>query len=139
MLENERHRTHFDSKCGNSQVMTSISSKPSVEVMADLRCELDGRPVIIFTEGDAIVVEVERIGDVVRLLRLLGAGESLRKHAKRLATLLNDFDLKIESRVSGRVVGLIGFDVESYFWRLLGVPNVQLKPLAIVANAVRPS
>ena len=76
-------------------------------------------------------METGTIADLRDLVRLFGVKKSLRQDVQRLGSLLESAAVQVEGRVGGSVVGRIGADVQSRFWRLFGLPNVQFNPLAI--------
>lgn len=109
----------------------------SLDLALELTCELDGRPVKIFSAGRKITVEADSIFTVKKAVKLFASENSFRSRAKGLKLFLESAGFQLESRVDGRVIGRIGNGIGSRFWCLFGLPAMQLNPYAIIASMAR--
>ena len=107
-----------------------------INVVADLDCELDGKAVSIRSTGRKTVVEVP---DVATGLKLVGLGSPRDFFGllHKLKRLLDAASHVLELRVRGKTIGRVGYLEGSQAWRILGLPALTLKPVAIVTETAR--
>ena len=105
-----------------------------INVIADLRCELDGEAVSIRSSGRKTVVEVPDVATGLNLIRL-GSPRGFFGPLHQWKRLLDAASHVLELRIQGKTVGLVGHLEGSQGWRILGLPALTLKPLAIVSKA----
>ncbi len=102
------------------------------------------------TSEDGVELRVEGRGDTISMnLPNLGAGRALARHAlglsegqgamSKLQAGLRRTDLTIQVNVAGRAVAYLSADSEATMLsKLLGLGAMEVKPMALLAAALRP-
>ena len=112
-----------------------MSSSP-VEIRANLDCDLDGKEFSVRSAGRHTVVEVPDVATGLRLVQLGSSRGHFWRSLHKWKRLLDSTLHRVEFRVRGRTVGVIGHSVGSRGWRLLGFPTLALKPAVIASELV---
>lgn len=111
--------------------------RSSVEVTADLRCELDGTAFSFRSNGRNFVLDVPNLATLLNIFRLGSPNHSYRRSLHCMKTLLDLIASSLEIRIDGRQIGRMGYQVGNGWWRLFGFPPLTLKPVAILARPPR--
>lgn len=98
-----------------------------IEFSADLRCEMDSRPITIRTVGRTIVVEVPDVATGLKLLRLGLPRGSLRRRLHKIKYTLDFLHAGLEVRIAKRPVLSLGHAQGNQVWRFLGLPALNLR------------
>ena len=103
----------------------------NIEFSADLRCEIDSSPLTIRSTGRTIVVEVPDVATGLKLFRLGLPRGSRRKRLHLMKKRLGQLASAVDVRINGKSVFRLGHSVGSQWWRILGLPALQLRPLRL--------
>jgi hypothetical protein len=110
----------------------------TIHVIADLECELDGKAVSVRSTGRKTIVDVPDVATGLNLI-WLGSPRRCCRALRKIKRLLDSMSHVLELRVQGNTIGIIGHLEGNQFWRLLGLPALTLKPMAIVTETARRS
>jgi hypothetical protein len=110
---------------------------PTTIFDADLQCELNGRRVSVQTVGRTIIVEVPDVATGLKLAKLGPSRGSYRRSAHELKNMLDAAAFRVEVRLCGKPIVLIGENCGSSFWKLFGLPKLRLKPITFASNYLR--
>ena len=106
-----------------------------VEVTVDLEFELDGTAFSLRSNGRDFVLDVPDLATLLKVFRLGSPHYSYRRSLHRMKALLDFIARSLEVQINGRQVGRLGYQVGNGWWRLLGLPALTLKPVAIIAQS----
>jgi len=98
---------------------------PTLSVFADLTIDLNGHPLRVSGEGNRIVVETERVLDLLNGMKSPTFGSG-RTFIRTLAKTLHGFNVTLEIRRRGSPVVRIGAVASGWLTRLLGLPHVRI-------------
>ena len=111
----------------------SATSTASLEIASDLACEIDGRPLSIYSANGRIVVEVPDVTTGLSLFQLVSSRGLRFRRLHVLKRLLERVGWALELRIDHRTIAAIGCQVGNPFWRLIGLPAMKLRPERLVS------
>ena len=98
---------------------------------ADLRCELDDRPLSIRVADGTAVVEFPDVATALKLFRLGSPRGSYARRLRSIKTLLDLMQLQLELRLRSHPIIRLGWKTGNPVWRAFGLPpmHLSLRPL----------
>lgn len=135
-MENERNSAYRDEKWSAEQ-LAKRDGMPRLEIKANLECELDGRKLSVRTIGRTLHVEVPDVATGMKLARLGSPRGAIRESVHRCKHFLDAAQMTVSLRRGNDSLGVIGFEKGSSFWRIVGLPALELKPLTIAKLYIR--
>ena len=113
-----------------------IVQQPLV-IEGSLRCELDGVPWSLGASNQRIVVDVPNVATGLKLLRLGPARRTWRRRLGEAKQFLDQTSHRLECRIGGRRVLVLGHQVGRRWWRLAGLPAMQIDFTALLSSLRR--
>jgi ribosomal protein L6P/L9E len=108
-----------------------VSRNFAIGLEAALECELDDQPVTVTARDGVIVVDIASSKDARSMLRIARSLGGLRSSTGRVNDALIRISHQLQVRVAETTVVVMGKDAKSGWLRLLGFPNLQVRPLRI--------
>ena len=115
-----------------------MSFPVEVDIVADLQCELDARPISVHAHQGVIVVRVESRATATSIIRHIRRFGRLRTTISRMNSVLLSTSQRLELHVADTEVMTMGFGTDSGILRFAGMPNVKVWPFGRVRRSGSP-
>ncbi len=99
-----------------------------------LEFEVQGRCFSVSAGPESIVVDFPDVRTLLCAIRSTGPGVSSRSQVKRLGSWLVQTENRLDLRIDGAPVGLLGFGVPSGLGTLLGVSHFRVAMLPLLRS-----
>ncbi len=108
-----------------------------LRIDAQLDCELEGQAITIHTAARNLVINFPSASAAWRALRLLAPRGSRKLRWEIARQWLDALAFTVEMRIEEATVARMGAGVRTSRWRWLGLPHLQLQPIAILRAATQ--